>query len=166
MQGGDIQWPAGGTACNTRFTWICCPPPLSICAAFICPAFVVAFYQRICPRLHCGFVPFVSRICHHHLTGYIAREDFHLYYHLCQISPSVFSLQKNVNLTFGFNLNFAFEFRPLYKLINNRLKCPSPLQPISEIDIRFQCKHWASQHKCVLTFSRQEFCVKGDNNYG
>ena len=132
----------------------------------LCPAFVVAFYQRICPRLHCGFVPFVSRICHHHLTGYIAREDFHLYYHLCQISPSVFSLQKNVNLTFGFNLNFAFEFRPLYKLINNRLKCPSPLQPISEIDIRFQGKHWASQDKCVLTFSRQEFCVKGDNNYG
>ena len=44
----------------------------------LCPAFVVAFYQRICPRLHCGFVPFVSRICHHHLTGYTAREDFYL----------------------------------------------------------------------------------------
>ena len=38
----------------------------------LCPAFVVAFYQLICPRLHCGFVPFASRICHHHLTGYCA----------------------------------------------------------------------------------------------
>ena len=53
-----------------------------------------------------------------------------------------------MNLTFGCNLNFAFEFRPFYKLINNRFKCHSPLQPISEIDIRFQCKHWARQVLC------------------
>ena len=70
------------------------------------------------------------------------------YHHLCQISSSGFSLQQNVNLTFGFNLNFAFEFRPFYKLINYLFKCHSPVQPISEIDILFHCKHWARQVFC------------------
>ena len=72
------QWPAGlWTACNTRFTWICCPPPLYICCVYVLHLsasvplyFYHHLFSRICSRIHCGFVAFVSRICHHHLTGF------------------------------------------------------------------------------------------------
>ena len=146
MQGGDIQWPAGGTACNTRFTWICCPPPLSICAAFmscICRCFLSTDLSTpplwICPVCVAHLPPSFNRLL---------RVRISTYHHLCQISSSGFSLQQNVNLTFGFNLNFAFNFRSFYKLINNWLKCHSPLHPISERDICFQCKHWTRQVFC------------------
>ena len=75
MQGGGTQWPAGlpvtpdlpGFVAATLLSF-CCVYVLHLSASLQL-YFYHHHFSRICSRLHCGFVPFVSRICQHHLTG-------------------------------------------------------------------------------------------------